>query len=474
MTRSHTPWSVALALLCGGLGACGGSGSKDCSLADPGACGAELTCATVVGRAQPMCLPPVVIEGRVLELGTTTPLPNAEVAAVDINGAPVSGVALSGADGRYQLRVPATRLDELGAPRALAVMLRAAAADHAPFPLGIRPSLPVDIGAATATTEGSPWVLTSAQTDVGLAALPAAERGRPSVSGTVELVTGQPGALVVLEGSGQAYSTVADLGGAFKLFNVAPGEGYAAQAYSAGANYTAAAFAVTAGVDKTGVALNRSAAGTATLSGSVQLVAGANGAGTSVVMVVESTFNAALARGEVPPGLRAPTPGTTPNVTGAWSIAGVPDGKYVVLAAFENDGNVRDPDPNISGTQILHLTVTGGQTAANPTFKVTGAVQMVGPGAEGLEAVTGTPKFTWKPYSSAKSYAVSVFDAQGRLVWSAVATDAAKNAAGNLELSYGGPPLTAGGIFQWRAVARGNQDNPISSTEELRGIFATN
>jgi hypothetical protein len=46
----------------------------------------------------------------------------------------------------------------------------------------------------------------------------------------------------------------------------------------------------------------------------------------------------------------------------SWSrarSAGVPDGKYVALAAFENDGLVRDPDTSIGGTQIVHLTVSG-------------------------------------------------------------------------------------------------------------------
>jgi hypothetical protein len=98
-------------------------------------------------------------------------------------------------------------------------------------------------------------------------------------------------------------------------------------------------------------------------------------------MVVDSTFNATLVRGDVPPGLRAPDSGTAPNIDGAWTIAGIPDGKYVVLAAFENDGLVRDPDPNISGTQIQRVTVANGALSAAPAFKVTAAVQMVGPGS---------------------------------------------------------------------------------------------
>ena len=67
-----------------------------------------------------------------------------------------------------------------------------------------------------------------------------------------------------------------------------------------------------------------------------------------------------------------------------------------MLAAFENDGNVRDPDPNISGTQIQHMTVSGGTIsgASSPSFKVTGAVGLVSPGASGVETTSATPTFT--------------------------------------------------------------------------------
>jgi hypothetical protein len=332
-------------------------------------------------------------------------------------------------------------------------------------------ALPIDTTGAASAGEDKPWVFSSAQTDVGLIAVPAAEKGRPAVSGTVESGAGRS-ALVVVEGNGMAYSAIADTSGAWKVFNVAPGGGYKAQAYVKGSNYTAADLSVQAGVPTTGVTIRRAGDSTATLTGKIQLVAGANGAGTSVVMVVESTFNTALLRGEVPPGLRAPAPGTAPNITGDFSITGVPDGRYVVLAAFENDGNVRDPDPSIAGTQIARLTVANGTPSLNPSFKVTGAIQMVGPGAgETSEAVTGTPKFTWRPYSSAQSYELRVFGSQGTKVWENLAVPDVKNSAGNIEVTYGGPALTPGLIYQWRATAKDNAGNPISQTEELRGLF---
>ncbi len=456
---------VLVALL---AAACGGD--KECKLDDPKSCSDNLVCESVSGQDKPMCFAPLQVEGKVFDLGTNAAVANAEVTALDINGAPASGIAVSGADGHYSLRIPTQRSDDKGTPVAVRLTLRAGAQNYQPFPSGLRVALPIDTTGAASAGDQKPWVFSSGQTDVGLIGLAAAEQGRPAVSGTVELATGQS-ALVVVEGNGHAYSAVADSSGKWKVFNVVPGGGYKAQAYVKGSNYTPADVTVQPGVETTGVAIHKAGDSSATLSGSVQLVAGANGAGTSVVMVVESTFNDALIRGEVPPGLRAPDPGTAPNITGAWSITGVPDGKYVVLAAFENDGNVRDPDPNISGTQISHITVANGTPSASPSFKVTGAIQMVGPGAgETSEVVTGTPKFTWKPYSSAKSYELRVFDSQGTKVWENLAVPA--STSGDVSVTYGGPALTPGLIYQWRATAKGNAGNPISNTEELRGLFS--
>jgi hypothetical protein len=459
---------VLVALLAVGCG-----GDKECKLDDPKSCSDSLVCEKVSGQDKALCFAPVQVEGKVFDLGSGAAVAKAEVTALDINGAAVSGVAVSGVDGRYSLRIPTERSDDQGTPVGTRVTLRAGAQNYQPFPSGVRVALPLDTTGAASAGDEKPWVFSSAQTDVGLSPLLAAEQGRPSVSGTVELVAGKS-ALIVVEGNGRAYSAVADTSGAFRVFNVAPGGGYKAQAYVKGANYTPVDLTVPAGAEGPAVALRRAGDATATLSGGVQLVAGANGAGTSVVMVVESTFNDVLLRGEVPPGLRAPDSGLAPTVTGSFAITGVPDGKYVVLAAFENDGNVRDPDPNISGTQIAHLTVANGTPSLSPSFKVTGAIQMVSPGAgETSELVTGTPKFSWKPYSSAKSYEVRVFDSQGTKMWEnlAVSSDA-RNGAGNVEVAYAGPALAPGLIYQWRATAKGNAGNPISNTEELRGLFS--
>jgi hypothetical protein len=277
----------------------------------------------------------------------------------------------------------------------------------------------------------------------------------------VELSADQKSVLLVLESGGQ--STVVAGDGRFTIFNVAGG-GYKLNAYSQGVNYTPVDVNVQSS-DVTGIEIKKATAPTATLSGSVQLVAGANGAGTSVVLVVESTFNETLGRGEVPPGLRAPSQGTAPNITGAWSIGGIPDGKYVVLAAFENDENVRDPDPGISGTQIVHITVSNGAVSASPQFKVTGAVKLVSPGFETVEDVVGRPVFKWLEYSNADAYVLTVFDALGQEIWTLPIADKS-----TVNVPYAGPTLTVGQYYQWRVTAM-RRGAPTSMTEELRGMF---
>ncbi|MBS1152174.1 MAG: hypothetical protein H6Q89_3872 [Myxococcaceae bacterium] len=448
--------------------ACTPPGPATCKLTDATPCTGGLVCERVKDKGNPYCFQPVLLKGTVKVLGTTTAIANAEVSAVDVNGVPSGAVATSDGEGAWTLRIETERSDEKGTPIFRTVTLRAAAQDFQPFPSGVRTSLPIDTSAAKAEAEGKPLVLASSQTDLALAPLADAEKGNKGVSGTVELTAGQP-ALVVLEGS-RTYTTSPGATGAWHLFNVAPGT-YKAQAYSKGSNYTAVEVTVVAGTEKTGVEIKKSGVATATMMGSVSLVAGANGAGTSVVMAVESTFIDVLARGELVPGLRAPESGA-PTLSGSYTISGIPDGKYVVLAAFENDGNVRDPDPNISGTQISHVSVANGVASANPVFKVTGAIEMVSPGAgDTVEEIAGTPTFTWKPYSSAKSYELVVFSAQGTKVWENLAVLDIKNGSGNIAAPYNGPALKPGVVYQWRATARGTLLNPISMTEDLKGLF---
>jgi hypothetical protein len=189
--------------------------------------------------------------------------------------------------------------------------------------------------------------------------------------------------------------------------------------------------------------------------------------------VVESTFSDTFVRGDVPRGLRTPLTGP-PDVTGDFTIENVPAGDYVVLAAFENDDLVRDPDPNIAGTQIVHITMPtpGEAIEVAESFKVTEALPVISPGAEEPEAVSSAPTLTWGDDSSEDYYTVVVYDAYGELVWE---DDNVPSVSGSDEVSvaYGGP-MEQGMVYQFRATSwrsPGGTPGPISVTEDLRGVF---
>ncbi|MGC4119185.1 MAG: carboxypeptidase-like regulatory domain-containing protein [Myxococcales bacterium] len=411
-------WRTKLALSLGVLLASCSSGPKECKPDDATTCSTDQVC-EAVQNATPafQCFAPVILRGKVYDLGTSGGISGATVLATDENGGPAGAAVKTGSDGTYELRVPSARTDATtGAFVARKVMLRSQAKNYVPFPSGTRISLPIDTSAAKTEKDGGPYVLKTTQTDVGLSPVDASLQNLPSVSGTIELSADQKSVLLALEStSNTVHTTLSAPDGTFSFFNVPAGT-WKLSAYCKGFNYTALDVTV-ASTDITGLQVKKSTVTTASLTGKISLVAGAV-QGTSVVLALESTFIESLGRGEMAPGLRAPEQGTAPNLgAGGWTISGIPDGKYVVLAAFENDGDVRDPDPGISGTQIQHITVSNGAITAgstSPDFKVTAAVELVSPGKDGPEGVTATPTFTWTTYSNADSYLLTVYDALGR------------------------------------------------------------
>jgi hypothetical protein len=220
---------------------------------------------------------------------------------------------------------------------------------------------------------------------------------------------------------------------------------------------------VAAGATAAGIDLEVAGTTTAVVSGNVQIVNAPGGATTSVILAVESTVEASVARGEAPPGLRAA------NGTGAWAIAGVPDGRYVALAAFENDLLVRDPDTSIGGTALVHVTVAGADIALAEGFKVTEALAVIAPGADGPEDVTGAFEMSWEDDSSEDTYDLTVFDALGNLTWEQTGIVGPKGSA-PVVVAYDGPALEPGMFYQFRAVSI-KAGVPISATEDLRGVF---
>lgn len=430
---------------------------KSCSVEAQTGCAIGLVCEEVESK-DPTCLSPVSFKGKVIDAIDALPVAGARVVARDANDAAVSPVAITAADGTYTLNVPAKR-DAQGKPLAAKLTLRADAAAYQTFPLAPRVALPIDVN----TAAGEPPVVQNASTDIALIPLENAA-GLGSIAGRVivdgGLVLNPAGALVVAGGS----TGVVDFKGNFVVFNVPAATGLDVRAYAAGLQVESAAVDVAAGKETAGVELHIKAAATAKVSGSVSVVNGNGFSVTSVVLALKETFVPDAARGEVPKGLRVG------NVTGAYEFVGVPDGQYVILAAFENDGLVRDPDISIGGTSILDITVSGGANVTPDGFKVTGGLSTESPGKDAIDEVMGTPSFVWGDDSSEDHYEVRVFDAYGKKVWENLMVPGVSGDK-TVTAMYAGPALLPGMIYQFRATSIGKSNVPISQTEDLRGVF---
>ncbi|MDB4954937.1 MAG: hypothetical protein JWO36_2506 [Myxococcales bacterium] len=457
---SHLRFTILLA----SLWACGGTDGP----CDPHArtgCGDGQVCEQVA-NGTPTCFAPVLVQGRVLDLTNTHAIAGARVEAVDVNGAAVSSVTISGSDGKYVLPVPIERAAD-GTLSALSFTLRADAAGFQTFPNGVREALPIDVSAAMGTAANG-FTLQSTLTDIGLIPLPAGSASG-SIHGTAAIADDHAGVLVVAETAGKGSVAIASLDGDYAILNLAPAH-YTVTAYARGHVYTPREIDVATGDVKVDLSLAGDVPGS--VSGQVSIVNGGGSSMTSVVLFVESTFDTTTGRGVVPPGLRAPNAGV-PNVTGAFTIDQVPPGKYVAVAAFENDGLVRDPDLCIAGTTDAHVTVVANQPASlTQTFKVTGALAVVAPGANLPEAVAATPMFSWSDDAGEDQYLIEVFDAFGQLTWS---TTIPGVSGGSPTLTYAGPALAAGMYYQFRVTSSKQQGAgqrcALSRTEDLRGVF---
>jgi hypothetical protein len=435
------------------LVSCGGGGSSACSPAAQTGCDDGFICEEVTG-GEPTCFAPIEVRGSVFDLADDGVIEGARLVALDANGAARSGVAVSGVDGAYLLHVSAAR-DAEGLPSGQ-VTLRADAAGYQSFPGGVRQALPIDLG--TATLVDGRYQVASVQTDVGLLALQTSAAGR--IHGHVE-VGDHTGVLVVAESDGAVVTAVADRDGDYVIFNVPDGS-YQVQGYVRGLVYAPTSAEVSGGSDEL-ADLDLVGEATSTVTGQLQFPDAGGAGSTSVILVVAATFSEALGRGETPAGLRLA------DVTGDFTLEGVPPGRYAVLAAFENDGLVRDPDFCISGTDTVFVDVVDGQPADLPeSFKVTGALDIFGPDA--AEPVTGNPVFSWNDDSSEEEYVVEVYDSFGVLVWSHIMEGVSGS---DPELTYAGPTLTPGMYYQFRVLSQklNPETCPISRTEDLRGVF---
>ncbi|MBW2454790.1 MAG: carboxypeptidase regulatory-like domain-containing protein [Deltaproteobacteria bacterium] len=403
------------------------------------------------------CFPPVTVRGLVFDLATGDPIEGAHVAARDANFAAVSDVAVTDESGNYELTVLTAR-NEDGSLAENQVALRADAEGYLTFPRPPRVALPFD----TAAASGDPLVLESSATEVGLIPLESTT-GLGSISGTV-LTDGATGTLIVAGGQveqGGGVTGLAGFDGTYTVFNVPEGT-VSVKGYKAGLQLESTSADVTAGETTEGVDLALLGEATAVVSGKVEIVNPGDGDDTSIILVVDETFIENAAIGEAPPGLRVG------EISGQWSIPNVPDGNYVVLAAFENDFLVRDPDTSIGGTELVRITVSEGDLDISEGFKITGALDVVSPDAE--ETVSGTPTFIWGDDSSEDHYEIVVYDVYGNLIWEDLAVPGVSGSS-TVEVSYGGPTLESGLLYQFRATSIKNNGTPIARTEDLRGVF---
>ncbi|MBI5500225.1 MAG: hypothetical protein HY907_08285 [Deltaproteobacteria bacterium] len=461
--------------VCQPLAAGGGVCTVQCSRDDPLACPGEQSCERRTDGLY-ACYDPVHLLGRVFDLATDLGIPAARVFAADETGGAASDGATTAPDGSYQLTVPVEReLDGTPTPGGGTFTLRAGAQDYAPFPHGVRVALPIDAAALAVEADGA-WTVQNPATDVGLIPLPAPTRPRGSISGNVVADDPGPGGTLIVANAGAPDPPIgwADRSGAYVVFNTDVGT-YLVKGYKAFLQLETRSVMVDAGEHLVGIDLHELPdVPPATVSGSIQLVNPGACDGTSVVLVPEETFDPDLARGEVATGLRAPPPPAEPTVSGTWTIEGVPDGNYAVLAAFENDECVRDPDPGIAGTQIVHLAVpdtTGSRTIAiGESFKVTGALAIVFPGAAEPEAVSTPLTFRWEDDSSEDAYHIVVYDAFGEELWRR--DDLPGESGGEPSVDYAGPALQPGMFYQFRVTSlRRTGTQPISMTEDLLGVF---
>ncbi len=422
------------------------------------------------GNDDYVCGAPLEIHGRVYDAFTESALEGALVSALDETGAPVGDVAVTDADGNYVLQVSARRDDDGVVSDALKWTLFATAQDYQPFPAGVRPAIPINaVDAAEESGEGDNvvQVIENPSTDAALIPLPDDQASGRTISGTVG--GERPGGtLVVAEGSSPAPYTVADASGKYTIFNV-PDAAVSIVGYRRGLSVSTAS---PGDGDQESVDLELVEEGDErlpTVDGSVNIVNAPGGSQTSVVLVPVSVYNETLERGPVPFGLRAPEPPLSPAVDGAFTIPGVPPGSYKVLAAFENDLLVRDPDEGIAGTDIPEITVAGDRVSVDQSFKITESLAVVSPGAETPEIVEATPTFVFADDSSEDGYQVVVYDAFGDLVWENLEVPRVTGNK-NVEVPYEGPALRSGMYYQFRATSF-KDGSAISRTEDLRGVF---
>jgi hypothetical protein len=199
-----------------------------------------------------------------------------------------------------------------------------------------------------------------------------------------------------------------------------------------------------------------------TVSGNVQIVNPGSGTATSVILA-DPSFNPDV------PSLVAPSGPKAETVTGSWSIPNVPNGHYLVLVAWENDGLTLDPDASVGGTELVTIEVAGADVNAG-SFKVTGALDVISP--DGGDIISGSPMFRWQDDSAEDHFELRLYDAVGSLVWQDLSVPGVSGSA-TVDAQYQGPPLYPATTHQFQVTSVRADGTAISRTENLRGVFVS-
>ena len=471
MVRHRSTFTLALALPLAGCGSkdepVAGRVGDSCNLDGDAACEAALTCDPRVDGSGYVCGEPATIQGQVSDAVGGAPLAGARVIARGADGSPASDVALSDESGRYAVVVVAPRSADGTVAATAQWTLGVSAQGYEPFPAGPRPALPI-----AGSQQGSSGTIETPTTDVAHVPLRHPEHRALQISGSISAPQAG-GTLVVAEGGeGPAAYGIASRSGQYVIFNVPSGT-FELAGYKQGLQLERVAVDTRDG-SVSDTALDAIEAPLGQVSGSVNIVNAPGGSATSVVLVPASVFDERLERGPIPLGLRAPGLPDSPSVSGAFQFEDVPLGDYVVLAAFENDALVRDPDTSIAGTTLQHVTVASGESVAmGSSFKITEHLAILGPGAETPEHVSGPLSFRWSDDSSEDRYEIELYTALGDRVWENRAV-LAGHGGSEVAVTYDGPELTAGMVYQFRVKSFRDHNGgttAISASEDLRGVF---
>jgi hypothetical protein len=422
----------AFLLFCS-LAACGsdeepkpGEVGDRCEIGAEGAlCETGLSCDPLVGGEGYVCGTPVTIAGTVIDALSGEAVDGSRVVALSADGSPVGDVGQTDAEGAYSVVVSAPRNADGSVAEDAKWTLNVSAQGYEAFPGGPRPAVPIFANQVSDDT------VRAANTDVSLLPLADAASRPYQISGSIAS-PGAAGTLVVAEGGlVPAPNAIASRSGEFTLFNVPSGT-FEVKGYKRGQQLEPTAAVVEASIE--GVTLEASSVALGNVSGNVNIVNAPGGSLTSVVLVPQSVFDTTLERGPIPLGLRAPGLPEVPSISGQFSFDQVPLGDYVVLAAFENDSLVRDPDSSIGGTSLQSVSVAEGESVSmGESFKITEHLAIVGPGAETPEIVTGQVVFRWTDDSSEYRYELELYTALGELIWENRAV-ASVSGSGNVEL----------------------------------------